>query len=58
MEIAHQENEMNKDQVKGRAQQAEGQVKKTTGKVAGNEELEEKASSKKALAKLNRVLVT
>ncbi len=31
---------MNKDQVKGRAEQAAGKVKEVTGRVVGNENLE------------------
>ena len=31
---------MNKDQVRGRVEQAQGQTKKTIGKAVGNKELE------------------
>ena len=31
---------MNKDQVKGRVEQAKGAIKETTGKVVGNKKLE------------------
>lgn len=31
---------MNKDQVKGRAEEAKGKVKEVTGKVVGNKEME------------------
>ena len=33
---------MNKDQVKGRVEEAKGKVKEVTGKVIGNKKLEEK----------------
>ena len=33
---------MNKDQVKGRVEEAKGKVKEVTGKIIGNKKLEEK----------------
>ena len=43
---------MNKDQVKGRVEQAKGAVKETTGKVVGNPELEAKGTVDKASGKV------
>jgi uncharacterized protein YjbJ (UPF0337 family) len=36
------ENSMNKDQVKGRVEEAKGKVKKITGKITGDKALERK----------------
>jgi len=49
--IFHQEHQMNEDQVKGRAKQAEGQTKKTLGKVTGNKSLEERGKLQKGIGK-------
>lgn len=38
---------MNKDQVKGRIEEAKGKVKEVVGKVVGNEELEHKGNIQK-----------
>ncbi|AKJ95252.1 general stress protein CsbD [Thioalkalivibrio versutus] len=43
---------MNKDQIKGRVEEAKGQAKQTAGKVVGNEELEVKGRAQKAGGKL------
>ena len=43
---------MNKDQVKGRAEQAAGKVKETTGKALGNKTLEEKGRLEEAAGKI------
>ena len=43
---------MNKDQVKGRIEEAKGTVKEVTGKVVGNEELEVKGNIQKNLGKV------
>jgi uncharacterized protein YjbJ (UPF0337 family) len=42
---------MNKDQVKGRVEQAKGNVKETTGKVIGNKDLEAEGTVDKAVGK-------
>ena len=42
---------MNKDQVKGRAQQAKGSIKETTGKVVGSKKLEAEGKLDKAAGK-------
>ena len=42
---------MNKDQVKGRVQQAKGSVKETTGKVVGNSRLQGEGAAEKAAGK-------
>lgn len=42
---------MNKDQVKGRAKQAEGAVKEVAGKVGGNNKLEVKGKIEKGAGK-------
>jgi len=43
---------MNKDQVKGRIEQAKGAVKETTGKVVGNKNLEAEGQLEKAGGKV------
>lgn len=42
---------MNKDQVKGRAEQAKGSIKETAGKAVGNKELEAEGKVDKAAGK-------
>ena len=42
---------MNKDQVKGRVEQAKGSVKEATGKVVGNQKLEVEGKIDKAAGK-------
>jgi uncharacterized protein YjbJ (UPF0337 family) len=42
---------MNKDQVKGRTEQAKGSVKETTGKAVGNRNLEGEGKADKAVGK-------
>ena len=42
---------MNKDQVKGRVEEAKGSVKETTGKVVGNTRLETEGAIDKAAGK-------
>ena len=42
---------MNKDQVKGRVEEATGKVKETTGKVVGNRKLETEGTLDKAAGK-------
>ncbi|HEY8708257.1 MAG TPA: CsbD family protein [Burkholderiaceae bacterium] len=42
---------MNKDQVKGRVEQAKGAVKEATGKVVGNKNLEAQGKVDKAAGK-------
>ncbi len=43
---------MNKDQVKGRVEEAKGTVKETAGKVTGKEDLELKGKLQKAAGKV------
>jgi len=43
---------MNKDQIKGRAREAEGKVQKVGGKIVGSENQEAKGNAKKNLGKL------
>lgn len=43
---------MNKNQVKGPVEQVEGQAKKTTGKVAGNNNLAENSKRQKEIGKV------
>jgi uncharacterized protein YjbJ (UPF0337 family) len=43
---------MNKDQVKGRAEQIAGRVKKVTGKVVGNKDLERKGRVEEATGRV------
>ena len=42
---------MNKDQVKGRAEQAKGSVKQTTGKAVGNTKMQAEGAGDKAAGK-------
>jgi uncharacterized protein YjbJ (UPF0337 family) len=42
---------MNKDQVKGRVEQAKGSVKEATGKVVGNDNLQAEGQIDKAAGK-------
>ena len=42
---------MNKDQVKGRVEQAKGNVKETAGKVVGNTKLQSEGTVDKAVGK-------
>jgi uncharacterized protein YjbJ (UPF0337 family) len=42
---------MNKDQVKGRVEQAKGSVKETTGKAVGNQNLHAQGTVEKAAGK-------
>ncbi|MDQ2735140.1 MAG: CsbD family protein [Pseudomonadota bacterium] len=43
---------MNKDQVKGRVEEAKGSVKETTGKVVGNDNLRDQGTVDKAAGKV------
>ena len=43
---------MNKDQVKGRVEEAAGKVKEVTGKVVGNKKLEEKGRAEEVVGKV------
>ena len=43
---------MNKDQVKGRIDEAKGNVKEIAGKLVGNEDLEQKGTLQKAAGKV------
>jgi uncharacterized protein YjbJ (UPF0337 family) len=43
---------INKDQVKGRVEEAKGAVKEATGKLVGNETLEAKGNIQKNLGKV------
>ena len=42
---------MNKDQVKGRIEEAKGKVKEVTGKIVGNKEMEVKGTAQKNIGK-------
>ncbi len=42
---------MNKDQVKGRVEEAKGSIKQTTGKVVGNRDLQVEGALDKAAGK-------
>ena len=46
---------MNKDQIKGRVEEVAGEMKKVTGKVVGNKNLEEKGRAEKAAGKARAV---
>ena len=43
---------MNKDQIKGRVEQAKGKVKEVAGKVVGNERLETEGQANKVKGKV------
>ena len=43
---------MNKDQVKGRLEEAKGKVKEVAGQIVGNKDLEEKGKVKKTVGKV------
>ena len=45
---------MNKDQVKGRVEEAKGQIKETAGKVVGNERLKTEGQVDQASGKLQK----
>ena len=45
---------MNKDQVKGRVEEAKGKVKESTGKVVGNRDLEAEGALDKAAGKAQK----
>ena len=42
---------MNKDQVKGRVEEAKGSIKETAGKVVGNPDLQDRGTLDKAAGK-------
>jgi len=46
---------MNKDQIKGRAEEVAGEAKKVTGKLVGNKALEEKGRAERAAGKARAV---
>jgi len=47
---------MNKDQVKGGAEEAKGAIKETTGKLVGDKTLEAKGNMQKNLGKVQEKL--
>jgi uncharacterized protein YjbJ (UPF0337 family) len=47
---------MNKDQIKGRAKEAEGKVQEVVGKIVGNDQQQAKGAAKKNLGKLQATL--
>jgi uncharacterized protein YjbJ (UPF0337 family) len=47
-----QERTMNKDQVKGRVEEAKGKIKEVAGKVVGNPNLEQKGKVEQAVGKV------
>jgi uncharacterized protein YjbJ (UPF0337 family) len=50
--IRYQEKSMNKDQVKGRVEEAKGKVKQVAGKAVGNKGLEQKGRIQEAGGKI------
>ena len=50
--IRYQEKRMNKDQVKGRAEEVKGKMKQATGKAVGDRELEHRGRIQKAGGKI------
>jgi uncharacterized protein YjbJ (UPF0337 family) len=49
---------MNKDQVKGRVEEAKGNLKESTGKAVGNPDLEAEGTLDKAAARCRRTTAT
>ena len=47
---------MNKDQIKGRINEAEGKSKEVTGNIIGNKRLEEKGKVQKNIGKIQKGL--
>ncbi len=47
---------MNKDQIKGRINEAEGKSKEVTGNIVGNKRLEEKGKGQKNIGKIQKGL--
>jgi uncharacterized protein YjbJ (UPF0337 family) len=47
---------MNKDQVKGRIEEAKGKIKEATGRVTGNPDLENRGAIDKATGKVQKNL--
>jgi uncharacterized protein YjbJ (UPF0337 family) len=45
---------MNKDQVKGRVEEAKGSIKQTTGRVIGNPDLEDRGTIEKVGGKIQK----
>jgi uncharacterized protein YjbJ (UPF0337 family) len=43
---------MNKDQIKGRVEEAKGKAKEVAGKVSGDKSLEDKGTAEKTLGKV------
>lgn len=48
----HLEIIMNKDQIKGRVKEVDGNIKEATGKALGNQRLEEKGKIEKTIGKV------
>jgi uncharacterized protein YjbJ (UPF0337 family) len=46
--------EMNKDQVKGRVEEAKGNLKESTGRVTGDRDLEDQGTVDKAAGKVQK----
>jgi uncharacterized protein YjbJ (UPF0337 family) len=45
---------MNKDQVKGRVEEAKGAIKETAGRVTGNPDLQDRGTLEKAAGKVQK----
>jgi uncharacterized protein YjbJ (UPF0337 family) len=45
---------MNKDQVKGRVEEAKGAIKESTGRVTGNADLQDRGTLEKAAGKVQK----
>ena len=45
---------MNKDQIKGRVEEAKGSVKQTTGRVIGNPDMEDRGTIEKVGGKIQK----
>jgi uncharacterized protein YjbJ (UPF0337 family) len=45
---------MNKDQVKGRVEEAKGAIKETTGRITGNPDMQDRGTLEKAAGKVQK----
>jgi uncharacterized protein YjbJ (UPF0337 family) len=45
---------MNKDQLKGRVEEAKGSIKETAGRVTGNQDMQDRGTIEKAAGKVQK----
>ena len=56
LQIEHKDTEMDKDRIKGSAEQAKGTVKEVAGKVLGDKKLETEGKADKAAGKVQNAV--